>query len=97
MLAQRRPDEQVYVGPTLFSNVGPMESTTEKLRWPNVVMLSGTLHASQTIKFVIISVASHRHISFPSEESRPETLPGNYLGKATPVWQLSLSHRCHQM
>ena len=41
MLAQRRPDEQVYVGPTSVSNVGPTESTTEKLRWPNVVMLSG--------------------------------------------------------
>ena len=41
MFAQRRPDEQVYVGPTLVSNVGPTESTTEKLRWPNVVMLSG--------------------------------------------------------
>ena len=43
MLAQRRPDEQVYVGPTSFSNVGPTESTTEKQCWPNVVMLSGTL------------------------------------------------------
>ena len=42
MLAQRRPDEQVYVGPTSVSNVGPTESTTEKLRWPNVVMLSGS-------------------------------------------------------
>ena len=43
MLAQRRPDEQVYVGPTSVSNVGPKESTTEKLRWPNVVMLSGEI------------------------------------------------------
>ena len=43
MLAQRRPDEQVYVGPTSVSNVGPTESTTEKLCWPNVVMLSGVL------------------------------------------------------
>ena len=41
MLAQRRPDEQVYIGPTSVSNVGPTESTTEKLRWANVVMLSG--------------------------------------------------------
>ena len=41
MLAQRRPDEQVYVGPTSVSNVGPTESTTEKLRWSNGVMLSG--------------------------------------------------------
>ena len=41
MLAKRRPDEQVYVGPKSVSNVGPTESTTKKLRWPNVVMLSG--------------------------------------------------------
>ena len=41
MLAQRRPDEQVYDGPTSVSKVGPRESTTEKLCWPNVVMLSG--------------------------------------------------------
>ena len=40
MLAQRRPDEQVNVGPKSVSNIGPTESTTEKLRWPNVVMLS---------------------------------------------------------
>ena len=46
MLAQRRPDEQVYIGPTSVSNVGPSESTTEELRWPNVVMLSGLLIAS---------------------------------------------------
>ena len=33
----------------------------------------------------------------PSEKSRPETWPGKHMGKATPVWQLTLSHRCHQM
>ena len=38
-----------------------------------------------------------RHITSPSEKSRPETWPGNYMGKATQVWQLTLSHRCHQM
>ena len=43
MLAQRRPDEQVYVWLTSVFNVGPTESTTEKLRWPNVVMPSGNL------------------------------------------------------
>ena len=37
------------------------------------------------------------HITSPSEKSRPETWPGNIMGKATPVWQLTLSHRCHQM
>ena len=40
MLAQRRPDEQVYDGPKSISIVGPTESTTEKLCWCNV-MLSG--------------------------------------------------------
>ena len=54
MLAQRRPDEQVYVGPTSVSNVGPTESTTEKLRWPNVVMLSGN-QTAQLIKLKYIN------------------------------------------
>ena len=38
-----------------------------------------------------------RHITSPSEKTRPESWPGDYMGKATPVWQLSLSHLCHQM
>ena len=33
----------------------------------------------------------------PSEKTRPESWPGDYMGKATPVWRLSSSHRCHQM
>ena len=37
-----------------------------------------------------------RHITFPSEKSRLESWHGDYMGKATPVWQLSLSYRCHQ-
>ena len=56
MLAQRRPDEQVYVGPTSVSNVGPTESTTEKLRWPNVVMLSGYGHWLSTKSKNLIDV-----------------------------------------
>ena len=59
------------------------------------------LLAPQTTEFVIcISIyirAPHRHITSPSEKSRPETWPGNYMGKATLVWQLTLSYRCHQM
>ena len=43
MLAERSPDEQSDVGPTLASNVGPTELTTLSQRWPNVVMLSGIL------------------------------------------------------
>ena len=38
-----------------------------------------------------------RHITSPSEKTRPESWHRDYMGKATPVWQLSLSHRCHQM
>ena len=38
-----------------------------------------------------------RHITSPSEKSRPETWPGKHMGKATPVWQLTFSHRCHQI
>ena len=36
-----------------------------------------------------------RHITSPSEKTRPESWPGDYMGKATPVWQLSLSHQCN--
>ena len=66
MLAQRRPDEQVYVGPTSVSNVGPTESTTEKLRWPNVVMLSGFMSKFILIAFAVIALfkCSHSGISF---------------------------------
>ena len=63
MLAQRRPDEQVYVGPTSVSNVGPTESTTEKLRWPNVVMLSGYVLGKAKIEKWLLeqeSYAVHR-------------------------------------
>ena len=38
-----------------------------------------------------------RHITSPSEKTRPESWPGDYMGKATPFWQLSSSQRCHQM
>ena len=33
-----------------------------------------------------------RHITSPSEKSRPETWPGDYMGKATPFWRLSSSY-----
>ena len=36
-----------------------------------------------------------RHTTSPSEKTRPESWPGDFMGKATPVWQLSSSHRCH--
>ena len=67
MLVQRRPDEQVYVGPTTVSNVEPMESTTEKQRSPNVVMLSGSRSVFgpcadpkplQFLKFLVIFVGT---------------------------------------
>ena len=32
-----------------------------------------------------------RHIASPSEKTRPESWPGDYMGKATPFWQMSLS------
>ena len=34
-----------------------------------------------------------RHITSPSEKSRPETWPGDYMGKAAPFWRLSSSYR----
>ena len=75
MLAQRRPHEQVYVGPTSVSNVGPTESTTEKPRWANVVMLSGFLffyvvqmnftfeHFLNTCIYVILLYIGHERLA----------------------------------
>ena len=55
MLAERSPDEQSDVGPTLASNVGPTERTTLSQRWPNVVMLSGVF-ISTIIMIIILGV-----------------------------------------
>ena len=33
--------------------------------------------------------------SSPFEKTLLESRPGKYMGKATPVWQLSLSYCCH--
>ena len=50
-----------------------------------------------SLKFAYFKGRLCRHITSPSEKTCPESWPGNYMGKATPFWQLSLSHRCHQM
>ena len=78
-----------------MSQPGKQTPSVEKHAHP----LKVTLLAPQTTEFVIcISIyicAPHRHITSLSEKSRPKTWPMNYMGKATPVWQLTLSHRCH--
>ena len=51
MLAERSPDEQSDVGPTLASNVDPTELTTLSQRWPNIVMLSGMVSFSFAVCF----------------------------------------------
>ena len=38
-----------------------------------------------------------RHITSPSEKTRSDSWHGDYMGKATPFWQLSSSNRYHQM
>ena len=43
--------------------------------------------ASTTLQKRIISMTLHCHITSPAEKSRPETWSGNYMGKATAVWQ----------
>ena len=69
MLAQRRPDEQVYVGPTSVYNVGPTESTTEKLRWPNVVMLSGN-------RLILLFKGLKGKARIPTDDLIPKTRQG---------------------
>ena len=56
-----------------------------------------SIHKVSSLKFAYFQGRLPRHITSPSEKTRPESWPGDYMGKATPVWQLSLSHRCHQM
>ena len=47
-----------------------------------------TQHFS-SLKFAYIQGRLSRHITSPSEKIRPESWPGDYMGKATPVWRLS--------
>ena len=56
-----------------------------------------SIHLVSSLKFAYFQGRLSRHITSPSEKTRPESRPRVYMGKATPVWQLSLSHRCHQM
>ena len=49
-----------------------------------------------SLKFAYLLIA-HRYITSPSEKTRPESWHGNYMSKAIPVWQFSLSHRCNHM
>ena len=48
-------------------------------------------------KLICILTFHKRYITFPSEKFRPETWPGKPVGKATPVRQLTSSHRCHHL
>ena len=52
-----------------------------------------SIHKVSSLKFAYFQERLSRHITSPSEK----TWPRDYMGKATPVWQLSSSHRCHQM
>ena len=54
-------------------------------------------YTANTLHQRILQGRLFRYITSPSVKTRPESWPGDYMGKATPVWQLSLSHRSHQM
>ena len=55
-----------------------------------------SIHKVPSLKFAYFQGRLSHHITSPSEKTRPESWPEDYMGKETPVWQLSLSHRCHQ-
>ena len=59
--------------------------------------ITSTQYAADTLHQHIFQRRLSRHITSPSEKTRPESWPGDYMGKATPFWQLSSSHRCNQM
>ena len=56
-----------------------------------------SFHKVSSLNFAYFQGRLSRHITSPSEKTRPESWSGDYMGKATPVWRLSSSHRCHQM
>ena len=56
-----------------------------------------SIHKVSSLKCAYFQGRLSRHITSPSEKTRPESWPGDYMAKATPFWQLSSSHHCHQM
>ena len=48
-----------------------------------------SIHKVSSFKFAYFQGRLSRHITSPSEKTRPGSWPGDYIGKATPVWQLS--------
>ena len=56
-----------------------------------------SIHKVSSLKFAYFQDRLSHHITSPSEKTRPESWLWDYMGKATQVRQLSLSHRCHQM
>ena len=52
-----------------------------------------SIHKVSSLKFAYFQGRLSRHITSPSEKTRPESWSGDYMGNATPVWQLSLFHR----
>ena len=45
-----------------------------------------SIHKVSSLKFAYFQGRLSRHITSPSEKTRPESWPGDYMGKATPVW-----------
>ena len=58
-------------------------------------LLIGRKESAQTKKQT--HMTAHRHITLPSGKSRPETWLWKYMGKATTVWQFTLSLHCYQI
>ena len=61
---------------------------------PRVVLLrfipnTYSIHPVSSLKFAYFQGRLSRHITSPSEKTRPESWPRDYMGKATPFWQLS--------
>ena len=46
-----------------------------------------SIHKVSNLTFAYFQGRLSRHITSPSEKTRPESWPGDYMGKATPVWR----------
>ena len=106
-LGQRSTLPKSYVGPTLSCYLGcneqPSRATANPVGGKACSSTKGGLlryipnthliHKVSSLKFAYFQGRLSRHITSPSEKTRPESWPGDYMGKATPVWRLSSSHQ----
>ena len=87
----------VWVKATLFDTTESSQSKKSSLKKSMLVYCA--IYILYTFSLHKVSSKGGYPVTLlpPSEKIRPESWPGNYMYKATPIWQLSLSHHCNEM